>query len=425
LLSSTTVLRRHPFLWTLLVVLLLVGTACQNTPTPQGNNPIKIGIVLSLTGDFQADGVLTQQGYQLWADDVNKNGGLLGRPVQLIIKNDASKPDQTLASYINLISHDHVDLVLGPFADDFTVAAGRAAKRYGYALLDGTGNSPSTYTAGLDNLFCVSIPAANYLQSFAQYILALPQGQRPKTVAYATSDLSFTNPQVQVARHILENGGLKTVLNDVYPQEVSDYTPIALKIIASHPDLVLLGTGGPQDGAPFIKTFVQQHFNNAKAIIETAGPDGGNQFTTPLTETKPDGTKVPGTSVAEGLLVPNGGWYPTAKTFQNSQFVAHFLAKFGGKPADISSDSVQAYSVGQVLAQTVADANSIDNAKLLGVLRSGTLFSSLQGPVQFAHDGENKLAVAFLFQWQRGNLIPVYPPQEAQANVEFPKPSWS
>ena len=85
------------------VVLGLMGlSACsQTTPTtPTTSGPaIKIGFSVSLTGDFSSDGQATLQGYKLWADTVNKTGGLLGRPVQLVYHDDKSDPDTTTAVY--------------------------------------------------------------------------------------------------------------------------------------------------------------------------------------------------------------------------------------------------------------------------------------------------------------------------------------
>ncbi len=100
-----------------------------------------------------------------------------------------------------------------------------------------------------------------------------------------------------------------------------------------------------------------------------------------------------------------------------------YLKKFGGTPADISSDSVQAFATGQVLSEAIAKANSLDNRAVMNVLRTGT-FESIQGAAKFGPDGEDLLAVPYLFQWQKGQLIPVYPQEQAQANVEFPKPKW-
>jgi branched-chain amino acid transport system substrate-binding protein len=124
------------------------------------------------------------------------------------------------------------------------------------------------------------------------------------------------------------------------------------------------------------------------------------------------------------VFVPNGGWFPGVKTFQNDTFTQAYLTRYGGSAADISSDTVQAYSVGQVLQQAVQKAQTINNAKLITELHKDT-FQSLQGPVQFDSQGKNTLAVAFLFQWQGTQLIPVYPSQSAQANPLFPKPAWS
>jgi branched-chain amino acid transport system substrate-binding protein len=382
------------------------------TPT-QNHTPIKIGISLSFSGDFSSDGGLTRKGYDLWAHDVNVSGGLLGRQVQLIYKNDNSSPAQTKVNYESLITNDHVDLLLGPFADTFTVQAGRAALRHGYALIDGTGNAPSTYQQGLNNLFCVSLPASNYLVSFAHFVLSLPASARPTSVAYATSDDPFTQPQVDSARRLLEQGGVSTASYTVYPAENTDYTPVALKIVQSGAQAVVLGTGGVPDYTAYIKVFKQQHYN-PRIIIGTAGPDGGSDFVNAI-----------GMPATEGQLVPNGGWWPTINTFQNTQFTKSYVTKYGGAPTDISSDAVQAYSVGQVLQQAVSKINSLDNARLIQELHAGTTYNTLQGPVKFDSIGQNTAATAYLFQWQKGQLIPVYPQtQQPQATLEYPKPQW-
>ena len=78
------------------------------SPSPTSTAPITIGASLSLTGDFSADGQAFERGYQLWASDVNKNGGLLGRQVKLTILNDNSSPTQVATNYTTLFSSDHV-----------------------------------------------------------------------------------------------------------------------------------------------------------------------------------------------------------------------------------------------------------------------------------------------------------------------------
>jgi branched-chain amino acid transport system substrate-binding protein len=383
----------------------------------QNNSPIVIGTSLSLSGDFSADGVAFLQGYQLWADYVNANGGLLGRQVQLKILSDGTSEQQVATNYQTLINVDHVDLLFGPFSTKLTKPASVVANRYGYAFPEGAGGGPSVFARGLNNVFDVSLPVASSLVNFANYILSLPAGQRPATAAYATQDDPFTQPQVDTARQMLEAGGVQTVYYKVYPSETTDFAPIATGIINSKAQVVVAGTL-LNDIASFMLHFKQQHYN-PQALVATAGPDQGTAFL----------NAVGGTREAEGVFVPNGGWYPDLNAFQNQQMVAAYLAKYGGTKADISADVPEAYSVGQVVAQAVtaigcADGSSTCQSKLIQQLHSGKTFQSVQGPVKFDSTGQNTAAVAYLFQWQNGNLIPVYPQSVAAAAPEFPKPNW-
>ncbi len=385
-------------------------TAATATATPGA--PIKIGISLSLSGDFSADGQAFQQGYQLWADTINKNGGLLGRQVQLDIVSDASSPDQVQTNYQKLITVDKVDLVFGPFSTLLTKPSSVVANRYGYALVEGAGGGPSVFTQGLNNVFDVSLPVANNLTSFVQYIQSLPAGQRPTTAAYATEDDPFTQPQVDLARSQLEAAGIKTASYQVYPAETTDYNPIADKMIASNAQIIVVGTLLP-DVTAFIQRFKQQHFS-PQAMIATAGPDQGDQFL----------KAIGGAASAEAIMVPNG-WYPESNNPGNADMVKAYLAKYGGTADGISSDVAEAYSVGQVVAQAITKIGSLDNSKLIAELHSGDTFQSVQGDVKFDATGQNVAALAYLFQWQKGSLVPVYP-TNAQGAVapEFPKPNW-
>ncbi len=409
--------RSHPFtkfFFVGAVILLLLSACVQNTNSNTSTipvGPIKIGAALSLTGDSSADGQATKQGYDTWEAYVNSHGGLLGHQVQMVYYDDGTKLDQTRALYEKLITVDHVSFVVGPFDDPETVTGAEAARAHNMAFVEGIGTSPSTFQHGLTNLFAVSLSATAYMKSFVNYILSLPAGARPKTVAYATSDNPFTYPQIDIVKPLLEAGGLQTALYEKYSAENADPVGPAQKVVAANADVAIIGTAGLQDCAAFLKTFIQQHYNPKLAIF-AAGPDQGSQFIQAI-----------GINNTEGLLVPNGGWWPGVKSYQNTDFVNLITTKFKMSPGDISSDSVQAFSVGQVLQQALDETRSLDNEKLMQVLRTGT-FQSLQGPVAFDATGQNKLAVAFLFQWQKGTLIPVYPQSQAQANLEYPKPTW-
>jgi branched-chain amino acid transport system substrate-binding protein len=392
-------------------LLLAAFAACgPATSTSTNTAPIKIGFTVSLTGDFSADGKAIQQGYELWRDTINAHGGLLGRKVELDMLDDASNAEQVTTDYQKLITVDKVDLTFGPFSTLLTKPASVVTHRYGYALPEGAGGGPSVFQQGLNNVFDVSLPVANNLVSFAQWILSLPASQRPQTAAYATQDDPFTQPQVDLARQMLEQGGVRTAYNKVYAAETTDFTPIAQGIVSSHAQVCVFGTLLP-DVTAFILAMKQQHYN-PQAIIATAGPDQGTDFL----------KNIGGTQSAEGIFVPNG-WYAELNAPGNQDMVAAYIAKYGGTAADMSSDVPEAYSVGQVVQQAVTQNHSLDNAKLIQTLHSGT-FDSVQGKVKFDATGQNTLATAYQFQWQNGKLIPVYPPAVANATPEFPKPNW-
>src|ERR1700704_4168441 len=286
------------------------GSSAATSASPQA--PITIGVSLSLSGDFSGDGKALQQGYDLWAQDINAKGGLLGHRVTMKYVDDASSTQQVVTNYQNLISQDHVALVFGPFSSLLTIPASTVTDRYGYAFPEPAGGGPSVFNRGLNNIFFVQ-PAAveDNLVSYTKWLLSLPAGQRPASAAYATQDDPFTQPQVDKAKSLLEAGGIKTAYYKVYPAETTDFTPLALAVANSKADAVILGTQLP-DAVAFAKTFIQQHFN-PKTIVETTGPDQGSQFSDKLGNN------------TEGIMVP-AGWTTDAKAYGNDKFVAEFIA---------------------------------------------------------------------------------------------------
>lgn len=399
----------------LTVCMVIVLSGCQQgATTSAGSNqkPIVIGASLPLTGDRAPDGQALLRGYQLWQAQVNQHGGLLGRQVNLDIVNDNSNANQVVTDYQTIITAHHDDLIFAPFSSVLTLAGAPIAHRYHYAYLAGTGGIDSIFNFGFPEYVNVSLPIRSYLNTFDDWILSLPGQQRPHTVAYIGEDNPFSTLQLAAAKKQLEAGGLKTSLYQIYPEESTDYTPLAQKVIQSNADVVVLGTH-VNDCVAFIKAFKQQHYN-PKALIATGGPDGGASFTGP----------VGGPQVAEGVFVPNGGWYPDIKTYQNDQFVQSYLAKYPKESKiDINSGTAQGYAVGQVLEQAVKQTNSIDNQKIITALHTNT-FNSLQGPVKFDKTGANVVSVAYLFQWQKSQPVVVYPTSYAQVNPEFPKQVW-
>ena len=165
--------------------LILSGCSSNNGSSQNDSNkPIVIGISLSSSGDFSDPSAAAKKGYELWADTINKSGGLMGRQVQLKIVDDASNPDQVVTNYQNLITKDKANFVFGPFSTLLSAPAAKVANRYGYAFIEPAGGGPAIFDEQLHNVFFVQpAPVVNSADVFASYILSLPADQQPKTAA--------------------------------------------------------------------------------------------------------------------------------------------------------------------------------------------------------------------------------------------------
>jgi branched-chain amino acid transport system substrate-binding protein len=372
------------------------STSTSSSSSPSSSTPITIGASLSLTGDFSADGINYEHGYELWANDVNSHGGLLGHKVVLKILNDASSPTQVDTNYQTLFSSDHVSLAFGPFSSLLTTPASAVAARYGYAFVEGAGGAPTVFNSPSNladhNVFDVSLPIKDEMVPFVNYIKSLPASQRPKTAAYPMADDPFADPPVQLAQQELQALGVKTVYSKIFPEEVADYKAPADDVAASKAQIVVLGSTDVPTVAAFMQAFEQQHYT-PKLFIAAAGPDQGSAF-----------TSVVGKGNAAGMMVPDG-WYPGYASSASQALVQEYVSKYGGNAAGVSSDVAEAYSVGQVMAQAVAATGGFDNAKIISYLHSNVTLTSVQGPVKFDSLGENNASAAFVFQWQNGGAV--------------------
>ncbi len=394
------------------ILTMVTTSGASSSGTLAKGAPVTIGISLSLSGDFSADGIAFDQGYKLWAADVNAKGGLLGHKVKLDIVSDASSPTQVVTNYQDLISVKHVNLTFGPFSSLLTLPAAKAVSRYGYAMVEGAGGAPSVFQAGLTNVFDVALPVANSLVPFATWISSLPKSQRPTSVAYVTSNDPFTEPQIPVAQKIMTPAGIKTVYNKVFPAEVTDYTPIADAVAAAKAQVVVLGSVDVPTVASFMQAFEQAHYN-PKVFIATAGPDQGAAF-----------VKVVGAKNVSGVMVPNS-WYGLAANPTSQKMVAEYIAKYGGTAAGVNADVAEAYGVGQVVAAAVEATGGFNNAKIIKYLHSGVSLKTVLGGAQFNALGENPQMTAYTFQWQGAKFLQVNPLGNPNTvKILFPKPAW-
>ena len=364
-------------------------------PTGQ---PITVGISLPLSGPpngtaqgFAPDGQASKKGYELWASDVNSHGGLLGRPVKLIILNDAGVPKTDASNYRTLITQDHVDLTLAPFSSLLvSQAAAGVTERYGYALAAGSAGAPAVYALKDHDLFSTNVPAAEQMLPFARWLAKLPG--HPTRAAYPMVNDPFADPPVQNAQIYLAKHGVQTVYSKIYSANIGTrgLEAAAQAVAKTHPQVVFLGSVAVGTVQAFMTEFAKLNFT-PKYFIASSGPDQGNAFLN---------TVGPGPAV--GAMVPNGwsGTYPNALSHV---MVQDYIAKYGGTAADINADVAESYGAGQVEAAAVQATDSLNQQKIIIWLHKATV-QTVTGPVSFDSNGKNtsSAASALIFQWQPG-----------------------
>ena len=396
------------------------GAACSSAGSAAGaaaaaaqagaRSPLVIGISLSLTGDFGDTGKAAEKGYELWASQVNKAGGILGRPVQLKIVDDTTSATQVVTNYESLINQDHVDLVFGPVSSLLTVPAARVAARYGYAFIEPAGGAPSVFALHLHNLFLAQpAPVLDLGVSFANYILSLPPGERPKTAAYSSVDNPFAAPVVELVRQRLQAAGITTVLDQTYPSEQADLGPVVARVVAAKPDLVVDGTQG-EDGYETVKDFVQQKFSPKALFMPNDASDPVN-FPAQV-----------GTGNVNGIFTADD-WSPLATRPGNADFIKAYLAAYGGTASQIDPTSAEAYACGQLLQEVAKKTGKIDNATITSTLHAGT-FSTIEGELSWDADGATNGTSSLLLQWINRELVPVFPTADAAQAPVTAKPAW-
>ncbi|MCW6003672.1 amino acid ABC transporter substrate-binding protein [Micromonospora sp. CPCC 205371] len=393
---------------TAIAALALAGCGGADDSDGSAADPITIGVSLPLTGDFSEPGKGVQRGYEAWAKIVNDKGGLLGRRVELKILDDQSNADRVVSDYEQLLGKDAVDLVFGPFSTRLVIPAARVAEEYGMLFVEPAGAAPQVFEQGFKNLFYAAPAVADdHYNHLADYITKMPASQRPKTVAYAAMDDPFAQGTAYGLKEKLEQAGIRTVVNEVYPPNTTDFGSIAAKIAASKADMVVGGTQY-QDAVNLIVALQQLNYQPKLAAFSTA-------------PTNPEFSKAIGAKT-EGILAPTG-YTEKAKFPSNVEFVEKYTAQFGTPPGE---DEANAYTTGQVVAAAVAAAGCAEQGdcqrKLVDWLRANTV-ETVVGPLNWDEAGRPQSA-HMIQQYVDGEIQIVLPESQKEAEFVFPKPNW-
>ncbi|MCW2699542.1 MAG: transporter substrate-binding protein [Blastococcus sp.] len=391
---------------------LLAVAACGTAPSEQkssasSDEPIVVGISLPLTGDFSQPGGEARKGYEIWRDQVNKDGGLLGRQVELKITDDASNQDTVVTDYTKLITEDKVDLLLGTFSTLLNFPASSVAEKNGMLYVEPAGGAPKMFDRGYTKLFFAQQATASHQpDTFVKYIEGLPENERPKTAAYPTQDDPFTTPVIESMQKQLEALGVETVYTTTYPADATNFQTIASAIADKKPDLIAQGAVF-EDGVGLVRSLQQLNYS-PKMLFQTSAPSNASQYSEGIGEANTEG------------VFYTVSWNEKATTPNNEEFVAEYAKRFdGGIPAE---DAADAYAAAQVVQAAAEAVGSLDQDKMADWLHSNEV-ETILGPLAWDETGA-PTSEFLLAQWQNGAPEIVAPEAAATVDTAVAKTPW-
>ncbi|MPZ96574.1 MAG: ABC transporter substrate-binding protein [Propionibacteriales bacterium] len=365
----------------------------------QSDDPIKIGSSLPLTGEFSQPGKAAEQGYEVWQAMVNEDGGLLGRDVEMVIKDDASNQNTIVADYNALISQDKVDLLIGSYSSLLNLPASSVAERNQMLFVEPAGGSPEMFSRGFKYLFFTQQATADKNSLvFAEWVANLPEGERPKTAAYPTIDDPFATPSVEGVRKVLEKAGVETVYRETYAIDTKNFDTIVNGMKAKSPELVVHGAVF-EDGVGMVRSMLKADFK-PKWLYQTTAPSLGAQY-----------AKAVGPENTEGIMFAISH-APQAKTPGNEEFVAKYKEMFDGLPPE---DAADGFAAGQVLQAAVEGVGSIDDQAALAEWLRDNPVETILGELKWNKDG-SPIGEFLIGQWQGDGVEFVLPEEFATSD---------
>jgi branched-chain amino acid transport system substrate-binding protein len=356
-------------------------------------DPMKVGVSLSLTGGIASNGKQILMALELWRDDVNAKGGLLGRPIEIVYYDDQSNPSNVPALYTKLITVDKVDLLLGPYATNMAAPAMPV-------IMQNNKTTISFLAIGINRHF-------NYPKYFSMvpagpkgpgafsdgfFELSAAQSPKPQTVAIVSADAEFAKTAADAARDNAKAAGFTVVYDRSYPPTTTDFLPVVRAVQAASPDIVYVAAY-PPDTVGIVRAA-----NEINLVPKMFGGALIGMLVTPI--------KVQLGPLANGLVI--GESFVRAPPFEFPG-VADLFKRYQAKAAGQGVDPLGhgfvpfGYAAGQVLAKAVGETKSTEHDKLAAYIRNNT-FQTVVGDVAFGKDGEWAKSRQLFTQFQ--NVVP-------------------
>ena len=394
----SNVSRRRAAAWLATGALAVAAGSSALAQTPSGT-PIRIGSTLALTGPLSATAQVHKIVGEIYVEQLNKRGGLLGRPVEWVVKDDQSKPDLARTLYEQLITSDKVDLLMGPYATGAILSAMGVAQRYNKVLVHHTFGIPSM---------------AKYEMQFPAWSLgpdpgntvpntvfdALAAGPKPpKTIAIVTNKFPSLHFISLGAREVAKKRGLNEVLFLEWDFGNRDFGPIANRIKDAKPDFVWVGAIG-LDGNLLLDAMKKIDYTPPQHFYLYPAPGPMSQL--------PEAKGALSVTIFEDhmpfLAAPGAAEF--AKLY-------HERALKAGLPdPSVEVQAAASYTAWQILEAGVRATNSLDD-KAIGAWLKQNKVDTIQGRLRF--DGPNNYGddLMDVKQVQNGKWVVVWPKDKA------------
>ena len=339
--------------------------------------PLRIGFGMSLTGPLAGNGKAALISMEIWKDDVNAKGGILGRKVEFVYYDDQTNPATVPGLYTKLLDVDKVDLVVSGYGTAVIAPAMPLVMQRNLMFMTLFGlnvNSKFNYDRYFQIMPAGPEPAVGWTRGF--FDAAMGMNPKPRTIALVGADAEYPHLALEGARVHVKRLGLKVVYDKSYPPNTTDYSPIVRAIQATNPDLVYLASY-PPDSAGMVRAVNEVGLKTRMFGGGMVGP----QFAALKTALGPLLNGV----VNYELYAPElTGKFP---------FLDEFLKKYQARAAKEGVDPLgyylppYAYAMMQVLDQAITATKGLDNAKLAEYMHAHT-FDTFVGKVGFAKNGE-------------------------------------
>jgi branched-chain amino acid transport system substrate-binding protein len=384
--------------WTRSLLTILPVLAALSGSVSADDRPVRIGGTLSLTGRHAAIADYQAKGFRLWVKDVNGRGGILGRPVELVLYDDQSDPRTAVALYRRLMVEDRVDLLFAPYSSDITEAILQLTAVQGYPLIVSGASADRIWEKGYEHIFGLFIPASRFSIGFFE-MLARNKIDR---IAVFQGQSSFSQDLAAGARKWADRFGLTVVHAESFPRGLADYAEQARKARDAGAQVVFLASY--LDEAILLRRAFTAIGWTPRAYYVPVGP-GTGEYRTALGK---DADGVFSTSQWEAFTRSRGG--------SRDSFSAAFVRAYGREPSYFAAT---AYASGQIYEAAIRKAGSLDRKAVRSALATMEA-TSIIGRYGVDRTGVQIKNISLIIQIQNGRKEVVWPSEYRSAAPRFP-----